>query len=740
MLPFAAAEAGHAHRWWGGDRSVQSNEDGMRQRALPCALWALIRMLASVLLAAQAVHAQSAAGHPEWPGKGQLFVGTCYQPIDRTPEEIHRDIALMKGAGFNLVRMGDLSWDAFEPAEGRFVFAWFDRIMDEMAANGIKVILDIGGLPAPLWLHHKYPGSNIVAQDGFVRFPAERYMEDISDPDYRRLALAFADALTGHYARHPALLAIGYDNEIGNGFMSYSAADRVRFIDWVKAHYGTIEAVNKAWATQRWSRRLSDFEEIELPYGDGPGPVERYLDLHHFWSDQTVAVIEDLEAVRKRNIPNVPAVSNLWDTSSRKGFDYLASYKQYVSYGAEGFYPHDDPVSASLGALLVKGDLPTPIWFNEFTAGGAGDYGAHGRSRMWAYLGLINQAQTVLAWTFNSHLGGEEQALFGLLDHDGTPSWRLGEFAQIASEFRRLQKLGFPRLHKPEVALAYSFDSRIASNPPGPSNTVRQYYRTPYTEQVTSALRPFFDDNIDTAVINLAHDPLDGYRMLVIAGDYVMDRASAAAIRRYVEAGGTVVMTAYSAKVDEQGQWFGTPLPGRLSDVFGLRTNAFYRADAPLLVAFDGKMLETTDRFYEVLEPDTAQSLANFVNTPDRSPAMTLNRFGKGTAIYLATPAQPTILRPLVRSLYARLGIERGPNTPAGVYARNVEGRTLYVNTTTEAQNIATDGTRTGLITGRRYSGTLRLEPYGVDLVQMGNSGVAKRNGVSSKGRRSSSG
>jgi beta-galactosidase len=697
---------------------MKSNHADMRPRVLPGALGAIMGVLAAVLPAARPVHAQNAAVHPEWPGRGQLFVGTCYQPIDRTPEEIHRDIKLMKGAGFNLVRMGDLSWDSFEPAEGRFTFDWFDKIMDEMAANGIKVIVDIGGLPAPIWLHHKYPGANLVAQDGSVRFPAERYMEDISDPDYRRLAVGFADALTKRYARHPALLAIGYDNEIGNGFMSYSAADRLRFIDWVKARYRTIDAVNKAWSTQRWSRRLSDFDEIELPYGDGPGPIERHLDLHRFWSDETIAVITDLEAVRRRNIPNVPAVSNLWDTSSRKGFDYLASYKGYVSYGAEGFYPGDDPVSASLGALLVKGDLPTPIWFNEFTAGGAGNYGARGRSRMWAYLGLINQAQTVLAWTFNSHLGGEEQAWFGLLDHDGTPSWKLSEFEQIAAEFRRLQKLGFPRFHKPEVALAYSFDSRIASNPPGPNSTVHQYYRTPYMEQVTSALRPFFEDNIDTAVINIAHDPLDSYRMLVVAGDYVMDSTSAAAIRRYVEAGGTVVMTAYSAKVDEHGQWFDTPLPGRLSDVFGLHTNAFYRSDALPQIAFDGKLLEATDRFYEVLEPATAQSLANFANTPDKSPAITLNRFGKGTAIYLATPAQSAILGSLVRSLYATLGIERGPETPAGVYARSVEGRTLYVNTTTEARDIALQGTNTGVITGRSYSGTLHLEPYGVELVQ----------------------
>jgi beta-galactosidase len=60
--------------------------------------------------------AREGATHPNWPGPGQLFVGTCYQPIDRSPEQIERDIAIMKRAGFNVVRMGDLSWDSFEPS------------------------------------------------------------------------------------------------------------------------------------------------------------------------------------------------------------------------------------------------------------------------------------------------------------------------------------------------------------------------------------------------------------------------------------------------------------------------------------------------------------------------------------------------------------------------------------------------------------------------------------------------
>lgn len=661
--------------------------------------------------------AQSVADHPDWPGKGQLFVGTCYQPVDRTPDQIHRDIAIMKEAGFNLVRMGDLSWDSFEPSEGRFEFEWFDAIMDEMAANGIKVILDIPGLPAPIWLHHKYPGVNVVTQQGVTLQPAERYMDDIGDPDYRRLVIRLADAMTKRYAHHPALVAIGYDNEIGNGFMSYSAADRLRFVDWLKAKYGTIAALNRAWATQRWSRRINDWDEVELPYGDGPGPVERYLDLHRFWSDETIAALMDLEAVRKKNVPNVPAVSNLWDTAGRKGFDYLSSYKAYVSYGAEGFYP-GDAVDTSLGALMVKGDLDAPIWFNEFTAGGGGYYGTKGRSRMWAYIGLIDYAQTILAWTFNSHLGGEEQALFGLVDHDGTPSWKVDEFARIASEFRKLSTLGFPRTHKPEVAIAYSFESNIASNPPGPSSTVRQYYLLPYHDQVRNAFEPFFTDNIDTAIINIAHDPLDSYKLVVVPGDYIMDERSAAAIRRYVEAGGTVIMTAYSAKADEHAQWFDTPLPGRLTDVFGLHTNAFYRSDRPLEVRIGGELCRASDNYYEILELETARPYAAFASTPERSPAVAINRFGKGQAIYLATAAQPSIVGPLVRALYSSLRIERGPVTPAGVYARVVEGRTLYVNTTTETKTVRIEGTKTGVLGGQRYSGSLRLEPYGVELLQ----------------------
>jgi len=623
----------------------------------------------------------------------------------------------MKRAGFNVVRIGDLSWDSFEPSQGKFEFGWWDRIIAKLHANGIKVILDIPGTPAPIWLHRAYPGIDIVAQDGTRRPPAERYMDDISDPNYVHEVGIFAETMMKHYAHNPAILAVGYDNEIGNGYMSYSAADRLRFIAWLKKKYGTIGALNQAWATEWWSRRLDSFDQVDLPLADGPGPSERYLDLHRYWSDVSVARLRQLDAIRRSYMPEIPSISNLWPTASRRGFDYLSTYKSYVSFGAEGFYP-GDPISGALGALQVKGDLPTPIWFNEFTAGGGGFYGTPGRSRMYSYLGLMMGAQGFLAWTFNSHLGGEEQALFGLIDHDNKPSWKLDEWAGMASEFKRLSKYGFPRYTHPEVAIAYSFDSFVDSHPNGPSNTTLQYFNPAYTDQVQAAFEPLFRSNIDTAIINIGHDSLSPYKLVVVPADYLFDPASAKALRDYVEGGGTVLMTAFSAKADEHGNWFDTPLPGSLSDVFGLRTSAFYRTKHQLQFKLDGRTVDTGVHFYEVLEPSTAQVISRFMNTTDHTPAITINRFGKGSAIYLATESKASSIGPVLDHLYRTTGIQPGPRTPNGVYARVVEGRTLYVNTTQQEQRIPIEGRKKGIISQRVYDETMVLGPQEVDLIE----------------------
>jgi len=177
---------------------------------------------------------------------GELYVGANYHPHDSNPETWTRDIQLMQQGGFRVVRMGHLAWDSCEPKDGQFNFGWFDQVMDKMHAAGIKVILDLAVRPAPIWLHIEHPSVSVTDVNGVVQYPNHRYMEDVGDPIYQKYALRFADAMIKRYAKHPALLAFGLDNEPGDGQISYSAGAKARYVAWLRAKYGSVEKLDRA--------------------------------------------------------------------------------------------------------------------------------------------------------------------------------------------------------------------------------------------------------------------------------------------------------------------------------------------------------------------------------------------------------------------------------------------------------------------------------------------------------------
>ncbi len=131
-----------------------------------------------------------------------------------------------------------------------------------------------------------------------------------------------------------------------------------------------------------------------------------------------------------------------------------------------------------------------------------------------------------------------------------------------------------------------------------------------------------------------------------------------------------------------------------------------------------GDSIDTEVHHYEVLEPSTASVVARFTNTADHTPAITINKFGKGNAIYLATESNPSAIGPLMNYLYTVSGIQPGPRTPEGVYARVVDGRTLYVNTTGKEKRIPITGVKKGIISNRVFEETVVLGPMGADLIQ----------------------
>jgi beta-glucosidase/6-phospho-beta-glucosidase/beta-galactosidase len=72
----------------------------------------------------------------------EILYGAAYYHEYEPYERLDQDIAMMKEAGLNVVRMGESTWSLWEPEDGHFEYAWMDRVVDAMGKAGIKVIMD----------------------------------------------------------------------------------------------------------------------------------------------------------------------------------------------------------------------------------------------------------------------------------------------------------------------------------------------------------------------------------------------------------------------------------------------------------------------------------------------------------------------------------------------------------------------------------------------------------------------
>jgi len=654
----------------------------------------------------------------------KLYLGANYHPHDdKNPEKIKKDIQLMKAAGFTCIRLGHLAWDSHEPSDGKFDFAWFDKVMDQMHEAGIKVILDIAIHPAPIWLHTKFPSVDVVDANGNVQYPNHRYMDDVGDPNYQKYAVRYADSLSKHYGNHPALLAFGIDNESGDGPISYSETVRLRFIEWLKKKYSNLDSLNKTWATQRWSRRINQFEEIGLPTtGAKNGAPEKILDFRCFVSDEVNQIILKVLYKVNQNAPSALTNTNAWYYSWMKYFDYSEiAYSGKMTRQGAGFYPGNSlttnwgVMNAAFGISRIQFESTNPFWCSEFTTMTA----VPNAIRKQAYATLFYGNQMVCGWTWQSMHAGEEQYLEGLLDWDGIPNRKYDEYKKIAMEFKKIEKF-FPYKLQAEVGLAFSFPSQIASGA----------FPEQHDNQLQACWDMFYWRNMDARVVEISRSSLN-YKILFIPGVAVMDEATANKIRDFVKNGGTVIMTANSAIVDETGQVFSTTRPGRLSDVFGIRLGGYEETEAlneisrksftgkKMEVNYKGKSINIESSRFDIIETKGAEILGSITSLDKDYPIITSNKYGKGRAIYVGLPAKGEVLGSLLDELIVELGIKKGPDVPSGVMARQIdENHFLYLNVSGEAKQIQQKGNSRSLLFDKDYKGNFILAPYEPEFIE----------------------
>ena len=102
----------------------------------------LIISMASLLAVSTMASYANAQQKAVEPGTlSNVLYGAAYYNEYMPYERLDKDIAMMKDAGFTVARMGESTWSLWEPEDGRFEYAWMDRVVDAMGKAGIKVIM-----------------------------------------------------------------------------------------------------------------------------------------------------------------------------------------------------------------------------------------------------------------------------------------------------------------------------------------------------------------------------------------------------------------------------------------------------------------------------------------------------------------------------------------------------------------------------------------------------------------------
>jgi beta-galactosidase len=471
---------------------------------------------------------------------------------------------IRENLGFNTVKLF-VQWNACHRLQGTFDFEELEEIVGICEEFGLKVLLQTMLENAPYWMERAFPDARYVnargqaqALSGNGNTPTGGHPGLCFDhPAVREHGTAFLRACGQFGRRHSCV--IGYDcwNEphiepvwndnfwadLGDKLFCYCSSSTERFRDWVRKKYGTLEGVNRNWA-----RYFTDWEDVRPPFRCGT--YADWLDWYRFWFDNQKAQQAWRYAALKATDPDRFVMSHAGGVPPflprvEAGIDNYSLPEPVDMWGCS-FAPRFQNwrTSESAGVLDITRSCAKdkPFWVSEM-AGGSGHYSGLSRCplprprdiRTWNWLAVASGAKGITTWCYLSEITTGEAPGFGLVKFDGSLTPRAREAALVGKLLH-----GYSRIfkdHQPQPQVAILFD-------PDNSNLVFAQEGNDLFGSETHIGWYWAVWNADIHARYVRFSDLDDVteKVLIVPACQIMTEPVAVHLRRYVEAGGTLIV------------------------------------------------------------------------------------------------------------------------------------------------------------------------------------------------------
>jgi beta-galactosidase GanA len=240
-------------------------------------------------------------------------------------------------------------------------------------------------------------------------------------------------------------------------------------------------------------------------------------------------------------------------------------------------------------------------------------------------------AKAVLYWQYRPERMGYEYG-FGLTDLDGSGTDRTEAVKKLSGVLNKHAELfNAAKEQTNEVALTCGPNSYIIHG-------VSEFMATAPIDSIKGIYAVLMEGDLGADVIRADEEAVDDdyskYKMIVMPCPTWISARTAEKLREFVSNGGTLISEASLGQYDERFL-ASTMVPGMgMDEVFGVR-----RAESEILSVEETKLkyknVEIPSRYYrEVLAPRGAEVIGTH---DDGTPAITVNKFGKGKAVYMGS-------------------------------------------------------------------------------------------------------